>query len=86
MKKKCQIELIGPNKIIEWIPYDNLKNVKYLTKGGFSEIFTAVWDEGHYNEWDSKKKQLNRYGKEQVILKKLRDVESANRSWFDEVC
>ncbi|GBC00368.1 hypothetical protein RclHR1_03830007 [Rhizophagus clarus] len=30
--KKCQLESTGPNKIIEWIPYNNLENMKYLTE------------------------------------------------------
>ncbi|CAB4407127.1 unnamed protein product, partial [Rhizophagus irregularis] len=39
----CQKETLKPNNIVEWIPYNNLQNVKYLTKGGCSEIYTAVW-------------------------------------------
>jgi hypothetical protein len=39
--QKCQMETYVPYKIIEWIPYDNLKDINYLTKGGFSEIYTV---------------------------------------------
>jgi hypothetical protein len=84
--QQCQLESIGPNKIIEWIPYNNLENIEYLTKGGFSEIYSAYWKEGHYNEWNSKKKQLERFGREKVIVKRLENVKNANRSWFEEVC
>jgi len=63
---------------IEWIPYNNLQNIKYLIKSGCSEIYTA--------EWDSKDLLLKRLGTQKVILKKLENVESANRSWFEEVC
>ena len=91
--QKCQIETLMPEKIIEWIPYDNLKNVRYLTKGGFSEIYTAVWVGGFYDEWDSEKRQLKRVErpgiqvpKVKVILKSLENVESARQSWFEEVC
>ena len=52
--QKCQMETIHPEKIVEWIPYNSLQNVKYLTKGGCSEIYTAYWIDGHYEEWDSK--------------------------------
>src|ERR1051325_10771589 len=31
--RKCQIETLMPEMIIEWIPYDNLQNINYLTKG-----------------------------------------------------
>ena len=84
--KKCQMEAFVPSRIVEWIPFDKLQNVKYLTKGGYSEIYTADWIDGSYNEWDSIRKQLIRYGRQKVILKRLENVESANRSWFEEVC
>ncbi|GBB91902.1 hypothetical protein RclHR1_19340001 [Rhizophagus clarus] len=44
--------------IPEWIPYNNLKNINYLTKGRCSEIYTAIWIKGHFNEWNSNKQQL----------------------------
>jgi|SRR6266498_3575393 len=83
--QKCQMETTRPNKIMEWIPYNNLKNIKFLTKGGCSEIYTAIWVDGNYMKWDPKEQQLKRFGSRQVILKKL-DVEKVNQSWFEEVC
>ncbi|POG75403.1 kinase-like domain-containing protein [Rhizophagus irregularis DAOM 181602=DAOM 197198] len=82
--QKCQMETYVPYKIIEWIPYDNLKDIKYLTKGGFSEIYTAIWIDGEYEEWNSKEKRLTRCGSMDVVLKSLENVESANQSWFEE--
>jgi hypothetical protein len=84
--QQCQMEALKPNRIVEWIPYDKLKNIKYLTKGGCSEIYTAYWIDGRYDEWDSKENHLKRYKEHDVILKKLENVESANKSWFEEVC
>src|ERR1044072_5902940 len=86
--QKCQMETFAPDKIVEWIPYSNLQNIKYLTKGGCSEIYTAGWVDGCYFDWDSKKQQLIRQfpnSSQYVVLKRLENVESANRSWFDEV-
>ena len=40
------MESFMPSKIVEWIPYNNLQNIEYLTKGGFSEIYTADWIDG----------------------------------------
>ncbi|GES90145.1 kinase-like domain-containing protein [Rhizophagus clarus] len=82
--QNCQVKSLSPDRIIEWIPYNNLQNIKYQTKGGCSEIYTSNWINGNYNKWNSKEKQLNRFGTCEVILKKLENVESANRSWFDE--
>src|SRR3954451_2488792 len=84
--QQCQMETFSPDKIIEWIPYNNLQNIEYLTKGGCSEIYTASWIDGSYEEWDSKNQQLKRFGEHGVVLKKLENVENANRSWFEEVC
>ncbi len=84
--QKCQIETLKPDRIVEWIPYNNLQNIKYLTKGGCSEIYTASWIGGVYYEWDSKEKQLTRFGKHNVILKELENFKNANRNWFEEVC
>ncbi|GBC11239.1 kinase-like domain-containing protein [Rhizophagus irregularis DAOM 181602=DAOM 197198] len=82
--QNCQIDSYAPYNIVEWISYDNLQNIKYLTEGGYSEIYTANWIDGAYHDWDNKKQRLKRYGMLKVILKKLENVESANRSWFDE--
>uniref|UniRef100_U9UMZ0 Protein kinase domain-containing protein n=1 Tax=Rhizophagus irregularis (strain DAOM 181602 / DAOM 197198 / MUCL 43194) TaxID=747089 RepID=U9UMZ0_RHIID len=78
------METLRPNVIVEWIPYSNLENIKYLTKGGFSEIYTAYWIDGQYDEWVSKEKRIKRRGKQKVVLKKLKNIESANRTWFEE--
>jgi len=83
---KCQMEILGPDLIVEWISYNNLQNINYFTKGGCSEIYTADWIDRAYSEWDSKEKQLKRTVPRKVILKMLKNVEKANRSWFDEVC
>ena len=40
---------------------------------------------GQYYEWDNKAQQLKRTGTQKAILKRLVNVESANRSWLDEV-
>ena len=83
--QNCQIETISPDVIVEWIPYNNLENIKYLTKGGCSEIYIADWIDGRYIKWDNQEKQVKRNGMQEVILKKLENVESANRNWLDEV-
>src|SRR5204863_6551992 len=50
--QKCQMETLDPRTVVEWIPYNNLQNINYLTKGGCSEIYTADWINGGYEEWD----------------------------------
>jgi hypothetical protein len=84
--KECQVKAICPSKISEWIPYNEFRNIEYLTEGGCSEIYTAVWINGSYDEWDSEEQQFKRFGGQNVVLKRLENVENANQSWFEEVC
>jgi hypothetical protein len=80
------MESLGPNRIVEWILYNNLQDIKYLTESGCSGIYTVDWIGGQYCEWNSTEQRLKRFGTQGVIIKKLKNIESANRSWFDEVC
>jgi hypothetical protein len=82
----CQIKVYIPSMIIEWISYNKLQNIEYITKGGFSDIYTATWFNGKYHKWNSNKRQLKRFGNHRVILKVLGKVEDASQSWFAEVC
>src|ERR1051325_5400017 len=68
----CQMETLSPDGIVEWIPYDNLQNIKYLTEGGYSKIYTAGWINGRYYEWDSKERKLTRQfeGRAQLVVLK----------------
>ena len=86
--RECQMKAFAPYLIVEWIPYDNLQNIKYLTEGGFSKIYTAGWIDGCYWEWDSKEQQLTRQFESEaqaVVLKKLENAESASKTWLEEV-
>ena len=87
--QKCQMETFEPTRVIEWIPYDDLLNIKYLTKGGCSEIYTASWIDGCYFEWDSKGQELIRqfeFEEQSVVLKRLENIENANQNLLDKVC
>lgn len=83
--QKCQMEIVSSEYVTEWIPYNNLQNIKYLTRGGYSEIYIADWIGGKYIEWDSKQQLLKRDRTHKVVLKRLDNTEDTNKSWYDEV-
>ncbi|GET65009.1 kinase-like domain-containing protein [Rhizophagus irregularis DAOM 181602=DAOM 197198] len=70
------------NNALDYFKIVNNQGTKRIC--GCSEIYTALWIDGNYEEWDPKEKQLKRCGRINVVLKKLENVESANKSWFDE--
>ncbi|RHZ83680.1 hypothetical protein Glove_88g25 [Diversispora epigaea] len=61
--------------VIEWVPYDRIKDVKQIGKGGFGTIHYARWIEGPIDEWDIENQQWKRrwYSnkKGEVALKKF---------------
>src|SRR5581483_4568264 len=77
--RECQMETFH-TPVVEWIPYKNLQNIEYLTKGEFSGIYTADWIDGYFDKWDSKEQRLKRIGTHKVVLKGFGDVESVNQS------
>ncbi|RHZ89203.1 hypothetical protein Glove_18g30 [Diversispora epigaea] len=64
-------------EIIEWIPFNKLKNVSYLAKGGFSKVYKAEWLDGPIYSWDYKVENWKRF-KKHVCLKSLDDSSNIN--------
>ena len=83
--QKCQKLSSLPNYIMEWIPFDQFENVKYLTKGGFGSIYTATWTKGYIFDYDENKKEFTYFGPQYVVLKVLDDSNNPGKNFFDEV-
>ncbi|CAG8567980.1 26272_t:CDS:2 [Dentiscutata erythropus] len=61
-----------PEAIPEWIPYELLRNVDYLTQGGYASVYTATYMRGLYTRWMKTTKTLSRgLTHFKVVLKKL---------------
>lgn len=71
--QQCQLDFSVPRKIIEWIPFDDLYNVFYLSEGRFSKVHFAKWKKGYINDWDENKREFIRPGTQNVILKSLKN-------------
>jgi hypothetical protein len=48
------------DEVLEWIPYNRLRNIQYLAKGGFSTIYKAIWLDGNIYYWRDKKQKWKR--------------------------
>ncbi|RIB11392.1 kinase-like domain-containing protein [Gigaspora rosea] len=44
--REAQKESEYHNKIIEWIPFDRLENIKKIGEGGFGTVYSANWIDG----------------------------------------
>src|SRR5688572_10409091 len=56
---------------LEWVPFENFKNVTYIAKGGFGKIYSADWPEGNLLNWNIRKQIWDRNPETRVALKSL---------------
>ncbi|CAG8444167.1 10792_t:CDS:2 [Acaulospora colombiana] len=82
--QECQESMVIPSRIVEWIPFGNLKNIEYKTRGGYASIFKARWKDGRFDKWNYEKQKLERRGSMDVILKQLDNSRNLKSKWFQE--
>jgi hypothetical protein len=59
---------------MEFVPYDQFKNIEFIAEGGFSKIYKATWVDGPVNHWDEINHigwNITRENNYTVVLKKL---------------
>ncbi|RIB28183.1 kinase-like domain-containing protein [Gigaspora rosea] len=71
--------------LLEFIPYEQFTNIKYLAKGEFSVIYKAMWVDGPITRWNFKKKNYNRKGNYEVVLKCLNNSEKMDSNCLNEL-
>jgi hypothetical protein len=59
--QEAQLKARKHNEVIEWIPYDRLRNITFLAHGGFSTVYKAIWLDGYIKKWNSERNQWCRY-------------------------
>ena len=83
--QEIQLNAIYTSQILEWIPYNKLKNIKYLDKGGFSTIYEAIWLDGPFKKWDYNEKKLIRHNNQIVAIKSLNESSNLSNEFLNEV-
>ena len=83
--QETQLSANYKNQILEWIPYNQFKNIKYLDKGGFSTIYEAIWLDGPIEKWDDNEKSWIRNNNQKVILKCLNNSSNLSNEFLNEV-
>lgn len=79
--QNCQKNFLKPDFIVEWIPYNNLQDIQYVTQGSFSKV-KAIWTEGKYGKWDYEKHELKRIGPQAVTIKY---INMNKEQWLQEI-
>jgi len=74
-------------QVLEWIPYNKLKNIEFLAKGGFSVIHKAIWLDGPIDHciYDNDKKKWSKHDNKEVALKSLNNPSKLSKGFLNEV-
>ena len=67
---KCKLNAANYNdRYIQWIPFDEFKNIEYLAKGGFGEVHKATWINSPYKWYEMRYYEC--YEDMEVVLKRI---------------
>ncbi|RGB28397.1 hypothetical protein C1646_745871 [Rhizophagus diaphanus] len=70
---------------LEWIPFEKFEMVKYVGKGGFSSVYSALWMEGPRWNWDDGAQEWTRAGPMNVALKCLDNSQNISSSYINQI-
>src|ERR1043166_2537834 len=69
----------------EWIPFEKFEMIKYIGRGGFSNVYSAIWMEGPRLIWDNAAQEWTRTGPIKVALKRLDNSQKISSSYIAQV-
>ena len=72
-------------RILEFVPYNQFKNIEFIAEGGFSKIYKATWIDGYIQSWNEEKLIFERNGHWIVALKNLNNSENITSRELNEV-
>ena len=83
--QEMQLKIVDSNDtIVEWIPYNQLKNIKEISKSDSATLFSAVWTDGPL-DYDLYNKKVIRKPDLKVSLKCLYNSQNNINEFLNEV-
>ncbi|GBC27007.2 kinase-like domain-containing protein [Rhizophagus irregularis DAOM 181602=DAOM 197198] len=83
--QQSQLNAVYYTKCLEWIPFEKFENVTYVTRGGFSKIYSADWSEGYIHYWDIENQRWDRFSNTKVALKSLDNSSEISTDFLNEI-
>ncbi|CAB4431329.1 unnamed protein product [Rhizophagus irregularis] len=83
--QQSQLNAVHYKKYFEWIPFENFKDIVYITRGGFGKIYSAEWPEGYIEYWDIKNQKWKRISDIKIALKSLDNSSSISAEFLNEI-
>ncbi|UZO23626.1 uncharacterized protein OCT59_015958 [Rhizophagus irregularis] len=85
--KFTQVNFVRKEGKLEFVPYEQFKNIEFIAEGGFSKIYKATWVDGPIN-WDNierKSDNISRKPNYTVVLKKINDSKNITSKELNEL-
>ncbi|EXX65441.1 hypothetical protein RirG_133230 [Rhizophagus irregularis DAOM 197198w] len=85
--KYTQINLTKSEGKMEFVPYDQFKNIEFIAEGGFSKIYKATWIDGPIHLYSISRNidNITRLKNDTVVLKKLVNSKNITTKELNEV-
>jgi hypothetical protein len=80
--RHTQINFVKKEGKMEFVPYDQFKNIEFIAEGGFSKIYKATWVDGPINWYND---DISRKPIHTVVLKKLNNSKNITSKELNEV-
>ncbi|GBB90467.1 hypothetical protein RclHR1_17430003 [Rhizophagus clarus] len=72
--------------LLEWIPYDQFINIKYIAEGGFAKVYSAIWIGGRIRKWSQFSNSWKRDGSTTTVaLKVLNNSKNISEDFLNEI-
>jgi hypothetical protein len=83
--QNTQSDAKGPLDYLEWIPYTEFNDIKFIAKGGFGCVESAIWNLGPRWSYGSFSRKWTRTGPYKVALKTVNDSHQYLQEFLNEV-
>jgi len=83
--QETQLNAKHNSEVLEWIPYNRLKNIKYLIKEESGIVNRAIWSNGPIKEWSNNERKWIRYNNEIVAFKNLDNSLNSSKEFLNKV-
>ncbi|CAG8498950.1 2626_t:CDS:2 [Racocetra fulgida] len=79
--QQTQLEANRSNDYLEWIPFENFEEIKYLSQGAFSTIYSGYWVDGPRRNWIED--DWFRDGPTKCVLKRIENSQQISQYYLD---
>ncbi|GES88183.1 kinase-like domain-containing protein [Rhizophagus clarus] len=83
--QRSQSNVKGPLDYLEWIPFTEFSDIKFVSKGGFGCVESAIWNLGPRWSFEPSSRKWKRNGPYKVALKTVNDSHQYLQEFLNEV-